>query len=54
MSFTRSLAPLCVLVGGSGKCRPPTDQQRGLAALLRPRLFPLGKGEAAVLHRAGA
>lgn len=39
---TRSVAPTCVLLGGSGLARPPTVQPRPLAALLRPRPSPSG------------
>jgi len=39
---TRSVAPTCVLLGGSGHSLPPTVQPRPLAALLRPRPSPSG------------
>ncbi len=39
---TRSVAPLCVLLGGSGQRRPPTVPLRPLAALLRPLSSPSG------------
>ena len=39
---TRSVAPTCVLLGGSGHSRPPTVQSRPLAALLRPLPSPSG------------
>lgn len=39
---TRSVAPTCVLLGGTGQGWPPTVQKRPLAALLRPLPSPSG------------
>lgn len=37
---TRSVARTCVLLGGSGRSRPPTVQSRPVPALLRPLPSP--------------
>lgn len=50
---TRSVAPLCVLLGGLGHGRPPTVRAQPLAALLRPRPSPMGRGAAIENPRAG-
>lgn len=50
---TRSVAPTCVLLGGSGKSRSPTVKRRLLAALLRSLPSRQGRRRAADVSRFG-
>jgi hypothetical protein len=49
MSVSTRIDPsLCVLLGGSGRCRSPAVSGPALPALLRSRPFPLGMDATAV------